>query len=341
MMLMEKNMVPPLTKDDFRLVGCEVEDYTDENFSGHSYAKEVILTLFARKSTIVSLIVILLIVAMAIFAPIFSPYTYKEVNAKATNLPMRIPEIEKLGIFDGTYNGINQYERKGVPDEYHYFGTDNLGRDIWTRVWMGTRISLLIAVLAVLLDGAVGVTYGMIAGFSGGKVDFAMQRFVEILTGIPNLIIMMLLLLVMKPGIPTICIALAITGWVSMSRIVRAQVLRLKSNEYVLASKTLGTPFHRILIKDILPNTMGQIIITFMFSIPNAIFFEAFLAFIGLGVPIPMASLGTLINDGYKSALLYPSQVLLPAIVLSVLMLSFNLLGDGLRDAIDPQMRNA
>ncbi len=287
MMLMEKNMVPPLTKDDFRLVGCEVEDYTDENFSGHSYAKEVILTLFARKSTIVSLIVILLIVAMAIFAPIFSPYTYKEVNAKATNLPMRIPGIEKLGIFDGTYNGINQYERKGVPDEYHYFGTDNLGRDIWTRVWMGTRISLLIAVLAVLLDGAVGVTYGMIAGFSGGKVDFAMQRFVEILTGIPNLIIMMLLLLVMKPGIPTICIALAITGWVSMSRIVRAQVLRLKSNEYVLASKTLGTPFHRILIKDILPTRWGRLSLPLCSPSPTQSFLKRSWPLSAWGYPFP------------------------------------------------------
>ena len=193
--------------------------------------------------------------------------------------------------------------------------------------------------LAVVLDVVIGATYGMIAGYLGGKVDFVMQRFVEVLTSIPNLIIMMLLLLVLEPGIPAICLALAMTGWVNMSRIVRAQVLKLKSEEYVLASRTLGAPVSSILFKDILPNTMGQIIITFMLSVPNAIFFEAFLAFIGLGVPIPMASLGTLINDGYKSAMLYPAQVLLPALVLSILMLSFNLLGDGLRDAFDPKLR--
>ena len=269
-----------------------------------------------------------------------SPYTYKEVHSEITNLPMRIPGLEKLGIFDGTRKGVDVYASKGIKDQYHYFGTDALGRDIWTRVWEGTRISLLIAVLAVVLDVVIGATYGMIAGYLGGKVDFVMQRFVEVLTSIPNLIIMMLLLLVLEPGIPAICLALAMTGWVNMSRIVRAQVLKLKSEEYVLASRTLGAPVSSILFKDILPNTMGQIIITFMLSVPNAIFFEAFLAFIGLGVPIPMASLGTLINDGYKSAMLYPAQVLLPALVLSILMLSFNLLGDGLRDAIDPQMRS-
>ena len=332
--------VQHLTEEERRLVGYNADEFVDENFSGHSYVKEIILTLFANKATAIRLICLLVIVLFAIFAPMLSPYTYKEINSKTTNMPMRIPVLEDLGIFDGTRKGVDMYAKKGIEDQYHYFGTDNLGRDIWTRVWVGTRISLLIAVLAVVLDVVIGVTYGMVAGFFGGKIDMIMQRLIEILTGIPNLIIMMLLLLAMEPGIPTICLALAITGWVNMSRIVRAQVLKLKSNEYVLASRTLGASSKRILLKHLLPNTMGQIIITFMFSVPHAIFFEAFLAFIGLGVPIPMASLGTLINDGYRSAMLYPYQVLCPAAVLSVLMLSFNLLGDGLRDAIDPQMRS-
>lgn len=329
-----------LTPEEARLTGLNQEEYADSNFAGHSYLREILLTLFANRATAISLACIAVIVLLAIFAPMLSPYSYREVHSEATNLPMRIPGLEKLGIFDGTRKGVDQYERHGVPDEYHYFGTDNLGRDIWTRVWTGTRISLLIALLAVALDVLIGVTYGMIAGYFGGRVDLIMQRVIEVLTGIPNLIIMMMLLLIMEPGIPTICLALAITGWVNMSRIVRAQVLRIKGSEYVLASRTLGAPATRIILRKILPNTMGQIIVTFMFSVPNAIFFEAFLAFIGLGVPIPMASLGTLINDGYKSAMLYPYQVLLPAAVLSVLMLSFNLLGDGLRDAIDPQMRS-
>lgn len=329
-----------LSPEEKKLIGYKAESSLDENYAGHSYVKEILLTLFSNKGACIGLVCILIIVGFAIFAPMVSPYTYKEVHSETTNLPMRIPGLEKLGIFDGTRKGVDVYASKGVKDQYHYFGTDALGRDIWTRVWEGTRISLLIAVLAVVLDVVIGATYGMIAGYLGGKVDFVMQRFVEVLTSIPNLIIMMLLLLVLEPGIPAICLALAMTGWVNMSRIVRAQVLKLKSEEYVLASRTLGAPVSSILFKDILPNTVGQIIITFMLSVPNAIFFEAFLAFIGLGVPIPMASLGTLINDGYKSAMLYPAQVLLPALVLSILMLSFNLLGDGLRDAIDPQMRS-
>ena len=325
---------------DFERVERNLDEFVDENFSGQSYLREMFHSLFKNKGAAVSLVLIALIVLMAIFAPMFSPYSYRDVNDEATNLPMRIPLLEDIGIFDGTRNGVDMYEAAGVKDEYHYFGTDSLGRDSWTRVWEGTRISLLISLLAVVLDVVVGVTYGLISGYFGGKVDMVMQRIVEVLMGIPNLIIMTLLLLVMEPGILTICLALMITGWINMSRIVRAQVLRLKNNEYVLASRTQGAKALRIIFKDILPNTLGQIIITFMFSVPNAIFFEAFLAFIGLGVPIPMASLGTLINDGYKSALLYPSQVLLPILVLSVLMLSFNLLADGLRDAIDPQMRN-
>ena len=329
-----------LSENEKKLVGYDPEGYIDENYSGHSYAREVIQTLLANKGAAAGLVCIFLIIIFAVVAPITSQYTYKEVHSEITNMPMRIPGIEKLGIFDGIRAGKDAYEIKGIKDQYHYFGTDALGRDIWTRVWVGTRISLLIALLAVLLDALIGVTWGMVAGYFGGRVDFIMQRIVEILTSIPNLIIMMLLLLVLDPGIPTICLALAITGWVNMSRIVRAQVLKLKSEEYVLASNTLGASAARVLVKVILPNTMGQIIITFMLSVPNAIFFEAFLAFIGLGVPIPMASLGTLINDGFKSAMLYPSQVLLPAMVLSILMLSFNLLGDGLRDAIDPQMRS-
>ena len=333
------NQLPSFGHEDYQVVGCDLDTFVDTNYSGHSYFKEILITLFRNKATAVSLFCISLIIILAIAAPFASPYTYRQVNDRATNLPMRVPVLEKYGIFDGTRKGVDMYAKCGVPDEYHYFGTDNLGRDIWTRVWVGTRISLLISLLAVVLDVAIGVTFGMIAGYFGGKVDFFMQRFVEILTGIPNLIIMMLLLLIMEPGIPTICLALAITGWVNMSRVVRAQVLKQKSSEFVLASRTLGAPPASIILKDILPNIMGPIIITFMFSVPNAIFFEAFLAFIGLGVPIPMASLGTLINDGYKSAMLYPYQVLTPIIVLSVLMLSFNLLADGLRDAVDPQLR--
>ena len=197
----------------------------------------------------------------------------------------------------------------------------------------------MIAFLSITVNLLIGVVYGLISGYFGGWIDNVMQRFIEILVGIPSMVILTLLLLVMKPGIASIVIALTITSWVNMSRIVRAQVLKLKNQEFVLASKTLGTPSLRIVRKDMLPNAFGQIIITFTFSIPDAIFLEAFLAFIGLGVQEPMASLGSLINTGYKSAMTYPYMIVAPVVILAILMLSFTVLGDGLRDAIDPQMK--
>ena len=197
----------------------------------------------------------------------------------------------------------------------------------------------MIAFLSITVNLLIGVVYGLISGYFGGWVDNVMQRFIEILVGIPSMVILTLLLLVMKPGIASIVIALNITSWVNMSRIVRAQVLKLKNQEFVLASKTLGTSSMRIVRKDMLPNAFGQIIITFTFSIPDAIFLEAFLAFIGLGVQEPMASLGSLINTGYKSAMTYPYMIVAPVVILAILMLSFTVLGDGLRDAIDPQMK--
>lgn len=221
----------------------------------------------------------------------------------------------------------------------YWFGTDGLGRDLWTRTWYGASISLLIAFIAAGIDLTVGLTYGSISGYFGGRVDTWMQRVVEVLYGIPNLIVIILLLLVLEPGIFAIALAISLTGWVPMSRIVRAQMLKLKSQEYVLAARTLGAGTRRMLFKHMLPNVVGPVIITIMFTIPTAIFFEAFLGFIGLGLNPPAASLGVLINDGFKMLQLYPYQTFIPAAVLSLLMFSFNLLGDGLRDALDPKLR--
>jgi oligopeptide transport system permease protein len=170
-------------------------------------------------------------------------------------------------------------------------------------------------------------------------VDNIMQRIQEIINSIPTLVVLTLLLLVMKPSLYTIIVALMITGWIGMARITRAQVLRIKEQEFILASKTLGASDFFILFKSILPNIFGQLITMSMFSIPNAIFYEAFLAFVGLGIPAPLASLGTLINDGFKTILITPYMVIIPVVVLAVLMLSFNLMADGLRDALDPTMK--
>ncbi len=320
-----------------------------EHYSNKNYFQDVCSRIFHNPVAMVSLVIIVIIMLFAIVAPITSPYTYKEVNTAQSNLKPRIPGLEKLGILDGGtevvvkpgggVEVVKSYEYRGLDNVYHYFGTDNLGRDIWTRTAVGTRISLQIAGVAVIIDICIGVLFGLISGYFGGMVDTIMQRIVEVLSGIPTLVVVTLLLMVLKPGLTSIIIAMVFTGWINMSRIVRAQVLKLKGQEYVLASKTLGASSRDIIFKDLLPNTLGQIIVTFMFSIPNAIFTEAFLAFIGLGVPNPMASLGTLINDGYQSAMTYPYMIIMPVVVLGLLMLCFNLFADGLRDAIDPQMK--
>lgn len=199
--------------------------------------------------------------------------------------------------------------------------------------------SLFIAVVAIFIDVIVGMTYGLISGYFGGKVDSVMQRIQEIINSIPTLVILTLLLMVMKASLFTIIMALSFTEWIGMSRITRAQVLRVKEEEFVLASRTLGASNMFIIFKEILPNIYSQMIIMIMMSIPNAIFYEAYLSFVGLGLPIPMASLGTLINDGFNSITIYPYMMVIPVIIFSILMLSFNLFGDGLRDALDPTMK--
>ena len=235
---------------------------------------------------------------------------------------------------------MNYYVEKGLDNVYYWFGSDNFGRDIWTRTWSGARVSLIIAVAAAIIDMVIGMSYGLISGYFGGKVDMFMQRIVEILNSIPYLITVTLLLLVMKPGLMSITFALMFSGWLGMSRIARAEVLKLKEQEYVLASRTLGAKSFRIIFKEILPNIFGPLITQTMFSIPHAIFTEAFLAFIGLGVPEPMASLGSLISSGYQNFTSHPYMIVFPLIVMGLLMLCFNMLADGLRDALDPKMKD-
>jgi oligopeptide transport system permease protein len=266
-----------------------------------------------------------------------------KANARFDNKEEFI-DIKVLNKGDGTRNSAEVeatyhiYEAKDMKDTYFWFGSDALGRDQWTRLWEGTRVSLIIAFVAAVLDLVIGVSYGGISAFYGGRVDNVMQRIAEILVGIPNLVIILLMMLVLKPGIISIVIALSITGWIGMSRIVRGEVLKLKNQEFVLASRTLGTSNGTIIRKHLVPNISGIIIINTMFSVPGAIFFEAFLSFIGLGIVPPDASLGSLIDLGFDNLRLYPYMLVFPAIVISVLMIAFNIVGDGLRDAFDPKM---
>ncbi len=301
-----------------------------------------------NKGAVVSGIIILLIVIMAFVGPLISGKEFDTQNVRHNNLPAKIPVLENVGWlpFDGTIvnkagNTIDMYEVKKVEEgTYYWFGTDSLGRDMFTRIWKGTQISLYIGLLAAAIDLIVGVAYGAISGFFGGRLDNVMQRITEVLIGIPNLIIVVLMILILEPGIISITIALSVTGWVTMARVVRAQVMKLKEQEFVLASRTLGASNAKIIFKHLVPNLAGIMIINTMFTIPSAIFFEAFLSFIGLGLQAPLASLGTLIDDGFRALLTHPHILAFPAIVLSLILICFNLLADGLRDALDPKMRD-
>ncbi|ALS02975.1 MULTISPECIES: oligopeptide ABC transporter permease [Enterococcus] len=297
-----------------------------------------------NKAAVISLILLGIIIFISIITIWVSPHDPTQQNVAYINLPPRIPFLDSINGFNGTANVagkmVDKYAQANVPDNVNfYLGTDGLGRDVLSRLFMGTRISLLIAFIAALLDITIGVTYGLISGLLGGRVDTVMQRILEVLSGIPNLVVMILMLTVFDPGILSIVLAMVITNWISMARIVRAQTLKLKDQEFVLAAQTLGESRLKIAVKHILPNISSVIIVQMMFSIPSAIFFEAFLSFIGLGLRPPTASLGTLLNEGYKTFRFLPYLMWIPAVTLSVVMICFNLLADGLRDAFDPKMK--
>ena len=298
--------------NDFEFVG-DKQDITKDVVAPAVPAWKDALNRFKKnKGAVIGILCILIITLLAIFAPIFSSFEF---------------------------DAQNMSNASAAPNGTHLFGTDTFGRDLWVRIWTGTRYSLFIAVVAIFIDVVVGMTYGLISGYFGGVVDSVMQRIQEVINSIPTLVVLTLLLMVMKSSLFTIIIALSFTEWIGMSRITRAQVLKVKEEEFVLASRTLGAGDFFIIFKEILPNIYSQMIIMVMMSIPNAIFYEAYLSFVGLGLPIPLASLGTLINDGYTSFLVYPYMMLIPVTIFSILMLSFNLFGDGLRDALDPTMK--
>jgi oligopeptide transport system permease protein len=257
--------------------------------------------------------IIILVLALAVAGPWLTPYT---------------PDGQMLD---------RQYKTPSLSG--YWFGTDEFGRSMFDRVWVGTRVSLYIAALVTAMDLFVGMSFGAISGYYGGRVDNIMQRVVEILSGIPILIVAVLTLLIFSPGILSLTIAIGLTGWTSSARLIRGQVLRLKEQEFFLASRSLGANTFRLISKHLIPNVFYILIITLMYTVPTAVFFEAFLSFIGLGIQPPAASLGALINDGAHQMRFYPYMLIFPAAVLVMITVSFRLLGDGLRDALDPRMR--
>lgn len=300
-----------------------------------TYWKDAMRRFRKNKIAMISLWVIAAIAIFAFIGPLFMPYSYDE----------QIRGHERLAPMLSPY--------------FHPFGTDQLGRDLCVRVMIGTRISLSIGIVASLIILVIGTTYGAVAGYVGGWVDNLMMRTVEILYSVPDVLIVILLGIILKDpleklfntgaltflkgvgsGLISIFITFALLYWVSMARIVRGQVLVLKEAEYVSAAKALGAKGGRIIFKHIVPNCIGTIIVTTMFQIPSAIFTESFLSFIGLGVSAPMASLGSLANDALNGIQSYPHRMLIPAGMIALIILAFNQFGDGLRDALDPRMRN-
>jgi dipeptide transport system permease protein len=278
-----------------------------------SYWQDAWKRLMKNKLAMLGLVFLTALIIMAVVGPIISPHDVTKQTLSNQNLP---------------------------PSAQHWFGTDDMGRDVFTRTWYGARISLFVGFMAALIDFVIGIVYGGIAGYKGGKTDNVMMRIVEILYGLPYLLVVILLMVVMGPGLLTIIVALTVTGWIGMARIVRGQVLQIKNYEFILASKTFGTKTARIIRKNLLPNTMGPIIVQMTLTIPSAIFAEAFLSFLGLGIQAPYASWGVMANDGLSTILSgYWWRLFFPALFISLTMFSFNVLGDGLQDALDPKLR--
>jgi oligopeptide transport system permease protein len=279
----------------------------------HAFWREGWHRLKQNKPALSALIFLMILILSATVIPWFTTNTYYTTHLSLKNLP---------------------------PSSEHWFGTDELGRDIFIRIWWGARISLFVGIAAACIDMVIGVVWGTVAAMRGGAIDEVMMRFADILYTLPNLLIVILLMVVMGPGLFTIIIALTLTGWITMARIVRSQVVSVKESDYVLAAKLLGASRTRIVRRYLIPNTIGSIITTMTLTIPTAIFSEAFLSFLGLGIQAPLASWGTMANDGLAALRYYPWRLFFPAAFISTTMLALNLLGDGLRDALDPRMRS-
>ncbi len=258
-------------------------------------------------------------------------------DAERSEIDKKLKEIPVYKVFIGEEELVTS---KTMLNNKYWFGTDQLGRDIYSRVMYGARISLTVAFVATLVNFIIGVFYGGISGYIGGTVDNVMMRIVDIISTVPLLIYVILIQVFFnQTGLFTICLALGIVFWVRMARLVRGQILSIKEQEYILAARTIGASTGRILSRHLIPNAMGPIIVSLAMSIPSAIFTEAFLSFIGIGIAVPVASWGTMAQEATQNLNAYPYQLFFPALFISATVLAFNFLGDGLRDALDPRLR--
>ena len=289
-----------------------------------TFAQDAVRRLVKNRVALLCVILLAALILVSLLAPVLSPFDYREQHYGHTNAPMGMvcdnPDCPGYG-------------------HKHHFGTDTLGRDIFTRCWMGGRVSLLIAFSTAFIDFILGVVYGGVSGYFGGTLDIILMRILEIINGIPYLMIIILLRMIMPGGVLSIIVAYSLVGWIPMARLVRGQIVSLKQQEFIIAAEALGAGPARLIAKHLLPNTISVVIVRVTLSIPAAIFSEAWLSYMGLGVQLPLCSWGSLAQAGIENFRLYPSQLLIPAICISLTMLAFNLFGDGLRDAFDPKLR--
>jgi oligopeptide transport system permease protein len=316
-----------------------------------SYWKDAMRRLKKNYVAMASFWVIIFLILFAYVGPLFMGYTYEQQVRGSENLaPLArsTSELERIAAGERVFP--------------HLFGTDTHGRDILVRVMYGTRVSMLIGILAAILTLVIGVLYGSVSGYLGGRVDLVMMRIVDIIYSVPDVLVVLLLAVTLKPlmtafadanqtniagrlvialgpSIIAIFIAFALLYWTTLARIVRGQVLQLKQQEYVIAARALGASDQRIILKHLLPNCIGALVAATCLQIPVAIFLESFLSFLGLGVNAPMTSLGSLASDALGGMYTYTYRLIIPAALLSLLILSFNLFGDGLRDAFDPRLK--
>ena len=337
-----------LNPDDFLPATNEEKESLVVMRESVSFWKDGFRRLRKNKVAMVSLVVIILIMILSFIVPSFYPYSYKTQIKGANNLAPMQYSADELARIDA-----------GESVFPHILGTDKMGRDYAIRVMMGSRISLLVGIIAAAIILVIGSVFGSIAAFAGGWVDLIMMRIVDIIYTIPDVLLIVLLSFAIKspleslaqvPGfgwvqtvgtnLISIFIVFALLYWVGMARMVRSQILMLKESEYVTAARALGAKNGRIIKKHLLTNCIGTLIVTTTLQIPSSIFTESFLSFLGLGVAVPLPSLGSLASEAINGINTYPYLLFIPSILISLIILSFNLLGDGLRDAFDPKLKN-
>lgn len=329
----------------------EEKQQADVMSKSTTFFRDGMRKLMRNPLAVASIVVLALIIATIVVAPAVVPYSYSEIIRVDGK---RDRGAKNLGPFEYSENEQKYMEKTGKKLFPHIMGTDSLSRDYFIRVVYGTRISLFVGVFAAILVLIIGVIYGSISGYAGGRVDLIMMRIVDVIYSLPDMLIIILLSVVLNETLTnsknklvqslgsnmiSIFIVFGLLYWVSMARLVRGEILTIKNNEYILAAKAVGASSGRIIRKHIIPNCVSVIIITTALQVPSAIFTESFLSFVGMGVKAPMPSLGSLANAARQGLQSYPMQLVFPAVTIILIVLAFNLLGDGLRDAFDPKLR--